>query len=267
MTPSRLLILGSGYTGGYLYAAARARGARVWVTSRHPEHNLTHIEECDRLAFDLACPKTWSALPSDCHVLWCFPAQPIGMVRDFAEARRNAAIRLLVLGSTSVYTDPPVSPAFPPPWFDESAPIDETRPRVQGEEYLRMHCGAVVLRVAGIYGPGRNPLDWIRQHRVAPSRRYVNLIHVEDLAAIALELCESSPPSEIYNVSDGIPRTWNAICRMAHIHWRIASLNDCKRDGFGKRIDTAKLRRSMRYVLQHPDLYAALASIEPPAGR
>ena len=79
---------------------------------------------------------------------------------------------------------------YPPPWIDESAPIDLTKPRVQGEEYLRNEHGAIVLRVAGIYGPGRNPLDWIRQGRVGPSRKYVNLIHVEDLAAICLAALE-----------------------------------------------------------------------------
>jgi nucleoside-diphosphate-sugar epimerase len=265
LTPSRLLILGTGYVGRYLYAAAKERGARVWATSRHPGHNLPQIEENDRLAFDLARPETWPGLPSECDVIWCFPAQPFEQVRDFAETLQSASRRLLILGSTSAYTDTNPSRTFPPPWVDESAPIDETRPRVQGEEYLRTRCGAIVLRVAGIYGPGRNPLNWIRHGRVAPSHRYVNLIHVEDLAAICLELCLSSPSSEVYNVSDGIPRTWSAICRMAQTEWAVTPLSESTRDDPGKRIDTAKLRRSTEYVLQYPNLYAALRAIEPPA--
>ena len=264
MTPSRLLILGAGYTGRYLYAAAKTRGARVQATSRHPEHNLSQIDENDRLAFDLARPGTWPALPSDCDVLWCFPAQPIELVRDFAETMQSAGRRLLVLGSTSAYADSNPSRTFLPPWLDESAPIDETRPRVQGEEYLRTRCGAIVLRVAGIYGPGRNPLDWIRRGRITPSDHYINLIHVEDLAAICLELYLSSPPGEVYNVSDGIPRTWSAMCRMAQAGWAVTPPATSRQDGPGKRIDTAKLRRSTEYVLQYPDLYAALRSIEPP---
>jgi len=201
-------------------------------------------------------------------VLWCFPAQPFEQVRDFAETLQSAGRRrLLILGSTSAYTDTNPSRTFPPPWLDESAPIDETQPRVQGEEHLRRRCGAIALRVAGIYGPGRNPLTWIRHGRVAPSTRYVNLIHVEDLAAICLELCLSSPPGEVYNVSDGIPRTWSAICRMAEAEWAVTPLGESRRDDAGKRIDTAKLRRSTEYVLQYPDLYAALRTIEPPAHR
>jgi nucleoside-diphosphate-sugar epimerase len=264
MIPSRLIILGTGYTGHRIYAAAKARGSRVWTTSRHPERRLPHIDAGDRLVFDLASPRTWDGLPSDCDAIWCFPAEPIRFVRKFVENRPRAIRRLLVLGSTSAYIDSDLSRTSPPPWLNESAPVDAAQPRVQGEEYLRTHWGAIVLRVAGIYGPGRNPLDWIRQHRVASSPRYVNLIHVEDLAGVCLELCERSPPGEVYNVSDGTPRTWRAICRVAQTHWAIHPSDTDTRGGIGKRIDTAKLRGAIEYVFKYPDLYDALRSLEPP---
>ncbi len=267
MIPPRFVILGSGYTGRYLYDAAQERGARVWATSRHPAHNLPPSHDNDRLTFDLARPATWPDLPPDCRVLWCFPAQPIELVRHFAASRLEHIRRLVVLSSTSAYNRPHPEWTFPPPWLDESAPIDTTLPRVQGEEFLRTHCGAIVLRVAGIYGPGRNPLDWIRRHRVAPSHRYVNLIHVEDLAGICLEFCESGHSGEVYNVSDGVPRTWHDICRIAHDRWSVAPLATRERDHPGKRIATAKLQRFLKYTLKHPDLYEALASIEIPARR
>jgi nucleoside-diphosphate-sugar epimerase len=259
------LILGAGYTGRWLYTAAKMNSARVWATSRHPGDNLPHIDADDRLCFDLASPGTWAALPSDCDLIWCFPACPIGLVREFVETRKGAIRRLLVLGSTAGYADSNSGRTFPPPWLDESAPLDHTRPRVQGEEYLRTNHDAIVLRVAGIYGPGRNPLDWIRQHRVTSSRRYVNLIHVEDLAAICLELCKRSPPAEVYNVSDGIPRTWRTICRAARTHWAIHPSDEDTRGGIGKRINTAKLQRAIEYRFKYPDLYAALRSLEPPS--
>lgn len=264
MIPSRVLILGTGYSGRRLYTAVKTSGAVVWATSRNPERNLPHIAADDRIIFDLNRPETWAALPSDCDVFWCFPAQPIELVRKFAEFRRSAIRRLIVLGSTSAYVDSNTSHTYPPPWVDESAPIDATKPRVEGEEYLRTFLGAVVLRVAGIYGPGRSPLDWIRQHRVASSPRYVNLIHVEDLAAICLEVCRHSSPGEVYNVSDGVPRTWEAVCDIAHTHWAIRPSNQDQRGGVGKRIDTTKLKRSIYYALKHPDLYAALQALEPP---
>jgi nucleoside-diphosphate-sugar epimerase len=133
---------------------------------------------------------------------------------------------------------------------------------VQGEEYLRNKLGAIVLRVAGIYGPGRNPLDWIKSGRVGPSRKYVNLIHVEDLAAICLLALDKGTPGETYNVSDGTPRTWKDICETARERWGVIA-TVVKEDRLsGKRISNAKLRAGLSYTLRHPDLYDALALIE-----
>ena len=262
MTSSPFIILGAGYTGRYLYAALKERGAQVLATSRDAEHNLPYISDHDRLTFDLARPATWPAFPPDCRVFWCFPAEPIELVRRFADARLMDIRRLVVLGSTSAYD--PASPEWdvPPPWLDESASLNQALPRVQGEEFLRTSCGAIVLRAAGIYGPGRNPLDWIRRGRVGLSRRYVNLIHVEDLAGICLELCERGPCGESYNVSDGVPRTWHDICRTARERWSVACLEASDTKHPGKRIATAKLRQALHHTLKHPDLYEAIASIE-----
>ncbi|MGD9726387.1 MAG: hypothetical protein AB7G68_16770 [Nitrospiraceae bacterium] len=262
MASPQFVMLGTGYTGRYLYAGAKKRGAHVRATSRDPEHNLAQIPADERLTFDLARPATWPDFPPDCLVFWCFPAQPIDLVRRFAEARLTEVRRLIVLGSTSAYDRPRQEWTFPPPWIDESASVDTTIPRVQGEECLRTGYGAIILRTAGIYGPGRNPLDWIRRGLVGPSQRYVNLIHVEDLAGICLELGEHGPRGEIYNVSDGVPRTWHDICRMARDRWLVTPPADRPNDRPGKRIATAKLQQALRYTLKHPDLYDAIAQIE-----
>jgi nucleoside-diphosphate-sugar epimerase len=259
---SSLFILGSGYTGRYLYAAATARGSRVWATSRNPDTNLSDLPPHARLTFDLERRETWPLIPPESHVMWCFPARPLTLVRDFAAARLTNIARLVVLGSTSAYRLPDPLADCLPPWIDETMPIDETQPRVQGEEYLRAYCGAVVLRTAGIYGPGRNPLDWIRQQRVGYSDRYVNLIHVEDLAGICLDLCEQEVRGEIYNVSDGMPRTWNEICRQAQDRWGIPAIVQRTGDN-GKRIAIDKLQRRLNYRFKYPDLYHALALLEP----
>jgi nucleoside-diphosphate-sugar epimerase len=112
--------------------------------------------------------------------------------------------------------------------------------------------------MAGIYGPGRNPLDWIRQGRVGPSRKYVNLVHVEDLAAICLFALDKGKPGETYNVSDGTPRTWDEICATAQQRWGINAAAANKDTSPGKRISNAKLRSELGYRFQHPDLYEAL---------
>ena len=257
-----ILILGAGYTGRHFYATAKGQGLQVLASSRDPAKHLAYASLTDRIEFDLARQATWKNIPSAADMVWCFPATPLEQVQAFARSLDAPARRIVVLGSTSAYDAPSQSTEYPPPWIDESAPINLTKPRVQGEEYLRNTLGAIVLRVAGIYGPGRNPLDWIRQGRVGPSRKYVNLIHADDLAAICLLALDKGKPGEAYNVSDGQPYIWNEICATAQQRWGVTAGAAKEDHSPGKRISNAKLRAELGYALRHPDLYEALAMIE-----
>jgi nucleoside-diphosphate-sugar epimerase len=117
-----------------------------------------------------------------------------------------------------------------------------------------------------MYGPRRNVLDWIQQGRVTASSRYVNLIHVEDLAAICILALERGRSGEVYNVTDGQPRRWTDICTVAQERWGVAPQHrDAEERRSGKRITNAKLMREFAYRYRHPDLYAALESLESPA--
>jgi nucleoside-diphosphate-sugar epimerase len=136
---------------------------------------------------------------------------------------------------------------------------------VQGEELLRTDCCAIILRVAGIYGPGRNPIDWIRKGRVSPSRKYVNLIHVEDLADICLITMERGMRGDAYNVSDGTPRTWKDICRIVQDRWGIQPSEEKGDASIGKRIATGKLLSLLgnaHTVLAHSDFYRSLERLQ-----
>jgi hypothetical protein len=259
---SPLVVLGSGYTGHVLHRIGTSKGWTVHATSRNPLNNLADIPSEQRLMLDLAQPSTWLNIPAKTDLIWCFPAMPLEQVQAFARMLAAPPRRIVVLGSTSAYDTPSESTEYPPPWIDESALIDLTKPRVQGEESLRKDCGAIVLRVAGIYGPGRNPLDWIRQGRVGPSRGYVNLVHVEDLAAICLLALDKGKPGETYNVSDGTPRTWDEICATTQQRWGINAAAANKDTSPGKRISNAKVRTELGYVQRNPDLYEALAMME-----
>jgi nucleoside-diphosphate-sugar epimerase len=197
-------------------------------------------------------------------VLWCFPAVPLELVQQFAETTSLRTRRLVVLGSTSAYEDA-ASDLYPPPWVDESAPIDVTKPRVQGEELLRTTYGAILLRVAGIYGPDRNPVDWIKTGRVTRSRKYVNLIHVEDLAATCLTALAHAVSSEVYNVSDGCPRTWSDICEAVEQRWDIRSSVSRESGPTGKRVINKRMCELLqldRGGLRHSDLFEALDLIQ-----
>jgi nucleoside-diphosphate-sugar epimerase len=253
-----LVILGAGYTGRWIVELLRRRGLPFVATSRNPDTQLGFAPPQQRLRFDLADPETWTEFPAAEALIWAFPATPVEQVREFMRRVPTLPRRLVVLGSTSAYDNAQAPVHNAPPWLDESAPIDHRLPRVQGEEYLRAHHGAIVLRIAGIYGPGRNPVDWIRQGRVGRSEKFVNLIHVEDLADIVLCALERGTAGEIYNVSDGTPRTWNDIAREFHHRWAVPLPQLRAGADRGKRICTKKLRAQIRADLLHPDLYCAI---------
>ena len=255
-----VVVLGSGYVARFMLSLTNFYEV-VRHTSRNPNHNLTWVSPQQRLQFDLGQPDTWSNVPSGADLLWCFPAAPMESVREFATHIKGSFRKLVVLGSTSAY-DVAESLNYPPPWIDESASIDLSKPRVQGEELLRKECGAIVLRVSGIYGPNRNPLDWIRAGRVRPSRKYVNLIHVEDLAAVCVAALERGQRGEVYNVSDGSPRTWNEISMIARDRWHLPEIPEQPTRECGKRIDTRKLRDNLGALLRHTDLFISLHQLE-----
>ena len=267
MSPTRkvAVVLGSGYVASFMFSL-RNLYHNVFFTSRDPDHRLTWVPEKQRLQFDLGGEETWTNVPSGADLLWCFPAAPLEAVQEFARAAgsfKNDG-RLLVLGSTSAY-DVGGSREYPPPWIDESAPVDFSKPRVQGEEFLRRECGATLLRVAGIYGPGRNPYTWIRSGRVSLSDKYVNLIHVEDLAEICLAALRRGVRGAVYNVSDGIPRTWREIG--AHLDANAGAHRPARDDKqqSGKRISTAKLRLLLEQAgvsIRHPELFRSLDRLD-----
>jgi len=256
---SPLIILGAGYTGRVLYRQARAEGRLVFAASRHPDRRLQAIPPEQRLRFDLDARETWEAIPVRSDAVWTFPATPPDRVCDFGERIAPRLRRLVVLGATSAYDGSPQALRGEP--VEETAPVDRSIARVQGEEWLRERCGAIVLRVAGIYGPGRNPLDWIRQRRVGYSHRYVNLVHVEDLAAVILKALEDGEPGGSYNVSDGTPRRWSEIMDRAAARWGTGKPLPADPTA-GKRISNRKLLTELGYTLRYPELYQALEELE-----
>jgi hypothetical protein len=256
-----LTILGSGYTAKFLLPLAERRYGHVFATSRDPVRHLGHLPSDQRVHFDLAKPETWTNIPRDTDLIWCFPAIPVDLIQKFSEEASLTTRRVVVLGSTSAY-DTEDATDYPPPWIDETAVIDVSKPRVQGEEWLRAHCYSVVLRVAGIYGPGRSPITWMETGRVRPSRKYVNLIHVEDLATACLAALRHAQPGEAYNVSDGVPRTWNEICGRMEQHSVSMTVDQFARPG--KRISNARLMELLQMdgvCLRHPDVLKTLAML------
>lgn len=105
---------------------------------------------------------------------------------------------------------------------DERAPLapgnDRSRRRVAAESVAQAWCAArgvrcVILRVPGIYGPHRLPLD--RLERGEPALRPEdagpgNRIHVDDLAASIAAAIDQPTAQGAYNVTDGDPTSTTA---------------------------------------------------------
>jgi nucleoside-diphosphate-sugar epimerase len=100
-------------------------------------------------------------------------------------------------------------------FVDESTPVqprtERARRRVSAEEMTRVWCTErrvrrVVLRVPGIYGPGRLPLDRLKQREpvVCPEDAGItNRIHVDDLVTACELAVVNREARGVYNVTDG----------------------------------------------------------------
>jgi nucleoside-diphosphate-sugar epimerase len=121
----------------------------------------------------------------------------------------NSVNRFLYISSTGVYgkvTDTDV---------DEHSPCEPLRDGgkacLAAEQLLqssRLASQAIILRLAGIYGPGRIPraADLVAGHPIdAPAEGSLNLIHVEDAAQIVLLAEQHAVPPRTYVISDGQP--------------------------------------------------------------
>ena len=188
--------------------------------------------------------------------MWCFPALPKEAASNFAKEMTNKGSRLLILGSASAY--PPKADSL----TNEEVELNMNIPRVQSEEHLRETYGAILVRLAGIYGPGRHVLNWIRRGKIKNTDRYVNFIHVKDIASLCIEALRKSKPGSTYIASDGIPRHWSDICQFSATEWNIPKPKPTIPKDLGKRLCPQKILKELNYQLRHPNLYEELRKIE-----
>jgi nucleoside-diphosphate-sugar epimerase len=210
------LAVGCGYLGLRAAVRWRARGHRVFATTRH-EERLAELNRLglDGIRLDVLDPAGPDALPATDVVLYAVgydrgAGVPMRAVHVDGLANvlpRLRAGRILHVSSTGVYGHGEGEEV------DESAltgPVDESgRVVLEAEQVLRRHRpDALVLRLAGIYGPGRLPgIAALRRGEPVHGDpdRWLNLIHVEDAAEACVLAAEHGVPGEVYNVSDGHP--------------------------------------------------------------
>lgn len=109
---------------------------------------------------------------------------------------------------------------------DETTPVapgnDRARRRVAAESVTQAWCSArgvrcVILRVPGIYGPHRLPLERLQRNEPALCDADAgpgNRIHVDDLAAAITAAIDSTSATGIYNVTDGDPSSTTTYLRL-----------------------------------------------------
>jgi nucleoside-diphosphate-sugar epimerase len=256
-----ITLLGGGYTGQVLARQLSSRDVRVRVTRR--SESLRFSPVISSLRFDLSRPETWENLPSSSAFVWLFPAEPLKSVEEFLPRLLPLSTRIVVIGTTSSYKQREEHELL-----GEDAPLDMERERVRGEELLRSR-GAIVLRSAGIYGPpveglpGRNPLDWLRSGRIPDASKFLNLIHVEDLAATICRALDSPLEGEQFIVSDGTPRRWSQIYVWAKERGYVGEV-EFKGQGAkqSRRLTNRKLLSLLRPELERTDLYEELRQLE-----
>ena len=266
--PRTFVIAGRGYTGTRVAERLAPRGPVVGLTRK-----------TQALKF---------AVPFD--VIYLVPPPATGTtdsrIERFLEALPAAPGRIVYISTTGVYGDAggaTVTEDTPP-----APATDRARRRLAAETTLRVWCEShdvdwVILRVPGIYGPGRLPLDRLKRDEPALAESEAgpgNRIQVEDLADICVAaLLQPQARNRIYNVGDGDHMTSTAFLRLVAqlaglpppLQLPLTQLQAYKSNvalsflGESRRVDTSRLRQELGFKPRYPTAEAGIrASLEAP---
>lgn len=225
----RLVIFGCGYVGGALARRAAAAGMRVTGLTRNAGRAAELAEQgVHMVVADLASSDWKAQVPPGAElVVNCVSAAdgtPAGYRRSYVEGTR-AILEWAAAGArpvgTLVYTSSTgVYPQGDGAVVDESAPTGGASATaailVEAEHLVRSAtptpCArSFVLRLAGIYGPGRHSLlDQLRAGAEVINGRgehRLNLIHRDDAVGAILACLHAPGPvaGGVFNLSDGHP--------------------------------------------------------------
>lgn len=228
---------------------------------------------------------TWA----DALVYYFVPPPPTGlsdtyMTQFLAQLTRfNKPQQIVYLSTSGVYGDCRGN------WVDETWPTSPQQERsirrLNAEQQLQTFCQmqqvkCVILRVGGIYGPGRLPIARLSQGLPILNEHespYSNRIHADDLAQIAVTAAIKAPHQSVYNVSDGCPSSisdyFNRVAdllgfpRPPAISWEQAPQNLTSALYSylqeSRRLRNDKMCQELGITLKYPNLELGLHSIDP----
>ena len=284
----RVLIVGCGYVGLPLGAELARQGHEVFGLRRSAQA-VDELKSAgiQPLLADIAKPEQLKKLPRDFDwVVNCVAAGGGGAEnyrQIYLEGTRNLIEwlagsppkKFVYTSSTSVYgqNDGSVvtekSPAAPE--VDTAKVLVETENILMAAEAERQF-PAVILRVAGIYGPerGHSFKQFLRgEARIeGDGARFLNMIHRDDVVGCIIAVLKNGRPGEIYNAVDDAP-----VSQLDFFKWLADELKKPlpagiaadaeglrKRGVTNKRVSNAKVKAELKYEFQFPDFRAGYAA-------
>lgn len=279
------LIFGCGYLGLRVARLWRARNEPVYVVTRSADRaRQLAAEGMMPLVADVVEGTKVSIPPEVRVVLFALGNDRQGghsTTDVYLRGMRNALDwmppgidRFLYISSTGVYGQGSGD------WVDEDSacqPLtDGGRASLGAEQLLldsRWKDRALVLRLAGLYGPGRLPrmADVVAGRPIpAVADGWLNLIHIDDAAQVVVRAGEVARPPRIYVVSDGHPAVrrsfYEELARLlkAPPPTFVAPAQDSsasRRAASDKRVNPHRLFAELQLELLFADYVAGLAAI------
>jgi nucleoside-diphosphate-sugar epimerase len=258
----------------------------VAITRNETQAQLLEAMKIQTLIMDFDNPQSLSGLALEGARLFYFMPPPAAGEHDTRmqhclDAMQSGGLpqRIVYISTTGVYGNTHGD------WVTEQSPLQpdtaRARRRVDAEQQLTSWCERyqverVILRVPGIYGSGRWPLQRLQAGKpvlIEQESAFVNRIHAEDLADICIAAMNRAPCGRVYNVSDGHP------CSMTAYFNKVADAFDLPRPpqisraeageqisaamlsymDESRRVDNSLLLRELGITLRYPDLDAGLA--------
>jgi len=265
------------------------QGHRVWGVSRS-EEGMSRLSSfgIEPVMGNLDDRDSLAALPTAGKAVIYLAPPPGGgpfdsRMRNFCAAVGPEKLpeKVVYISTSGVYGD------CGGDWVTEETPVNPQTSRAQRradaeqalQEWGREHGVSVaILRVTGIYGPGRLPLARIQQgHPVLSEDESppTNRIHADDLAAVCLKALEKAEDGDIFNVSDGQPGTmtqyFNAVCDILNLpRLPQVGMEEAKKVmnpmmlsylTETRRMDNRKMIEQLGVTLMYPDLESGLKNV------
>ena len=270
-----LLCIGLGYTAQVFAARVAAEGWHAIGTAK-TDDGAARIATLgyEALAFDGSAPSEAlrSALGRATHILVSAPPDAAGdpLLRHHARDLSRATSWVGYLSTVGVYGDHGGA------WVDEATmpkPVSaRSRWRLAAEQAwldLAKQTGirTEIFRLAGIYGPGRGPLESVRKgtaRAIVKPGQVFNRIHVEDIANVLAATIARPAAHTIYNLADDEPAPPQDVLAYAarllelpappSIDFATADLTPMARSFYSecKRISIARLIEAFDLTLAYP---------------